>query len=27
MWDVIFRRVYGVDIDGVEEAWKKWFGK
>ncbi|MDP6368203.1 MAG: DUF1570 domain-containing protein [Planctomycetota bacterium] len=27
MWDVIFRRVYGLDIDGVEAAWKKWFGK
>jgi hypothetical protein len=27
MWDVIFRRVYGLDVDGVEGAWKKWFGK
>lgn len=25
MWDTIFRKAYGLDVDGVEEAWKKWF--
>ncbi len=25
MWDTIFRKAYGLDIDGVEELWKKHF--
>ena len=25
MWDKIFREVYGLDVDGVEAAWKKYF--
>jgi Protein of unknown function (DUF1570) len=27
MWDTIFRKAYGLDVDGVEAAWKKWFLK
>ncbi len=27
MWDTIFREAYGLDVDGVEAAWKKWFLK
>lgn len=25
MWDKIFREAYGLDVDGVEAAWKKYF--
>lgn len=25
MWDTLFRKAYGLDIDGVEELWKKHF--
>jgi hypothetical protein len=25
MWDTIFRKAYGLDVDGVEAAWKKYF--
>lgn len=25
MWDRIFREAYGLDVDGVEAAWKKYF--
>lgn len=25
MWDTVFREAYGLDVDGVEAAWKKHF--